>query len=212
MPHQDYVGSDNKPWPSATELTMLLPQPWLWAWYKNSVKRSGWQGWLDNLAASNIGMEIGREVHSLIEAFIAKSPLPEISGKYESQAFADALYDKVSPLVDSWEAIEPHLKSERLKIHGTADAIVRLSDAGGLAVLDWKTGASKSNSHPIQLAIYAMCWNEDHSDQLVDKGLIARVDKKSKGLNVKIDEYLGLKQYYPVIDALRIIWEYSKSK
>ncbi len=211
MPHIDFIGPDGKKWPSATELTMLLPQPWLWAWYKNSVKKDGWQGWLNCLAASQVGMEIGRETHSLIESFIKKEKY-ETSGKHESQAYADALYDKVNPLVEDWVSIEPHLVSEKHKIHGTADMIVRLNYETGLWIGDWKTSASKSGTHPIQLAVYALLWNEMHPDQQIDKGFIARVDKKSKKLTVHIDEYKGLKQYYPVIEALRTIWEYSNGK
>jgi hypothetical protein len=210
MPHIDYIGSDGNPWPSATELTALLPQVWLWSWYKFSVKKSGWRGWQKNLATSNRGMRIGTEVHALIESFIQHTPIPKVSNKYNSQQFADALFDAVNPKVEEWVEIEPHLKSEQLKIHGTADCIVRMNYEPGLWIGDWKTGAHKSNTHPIQLAIYSLCWNEEHPDQIIDQGFIARVDKKSKGVNVKIDEYKGLSKYYPVIKALREIWSYDK--
>lgn len=208
MPHQSYIGSDGKAWPSATELTSLLPQPWLLAWYKASVKRSGWRGWQKNLAQSKRGATIGTEVHGLLEGFIQKKPF-EASGKYESQLFADALFDKVNPMVDEYIAIEPHLVSEKLKLHGTADIIVRLNGSTGLWVGDWKTSAAKSETHPIQLAIYAMLWNEANPDQMIDQGFIARVDKKSKRLGVKVDEYKPLSQYYPVIKALREIYRYT---
>jgi hypothetical protein len=159
-------------------------------------------------------MRIGTEVHALIEGYIKKEPikLEWQEDKYNSQQFADALFDVINPRVYEWVAIEPHLKSEKLKIHGTADCIVRMELEPGLWVGDWKTGAHKSNTHPIQLAIYALCWNETHPDQMIDQGFIARVDKKSKGINVKIDEYKGLKQYYPVIRALREIWSYTNAK
>lgn len=208
MPHIDFIGSDGRKWPSATELTSILPQPWIMAWYKSSVKKHGWRGWQKNLAQSNRGMRIGTEVHGLIEGFIKKEPFV-ISGKYNSEAIADALFDAVNPKVEDYIALEPHLKSEELKIHGTADAIVRLDHGEGLAVLDWKTGASKSETHPIQLACYSLMWNEENPDLQVNRGFIARVDKKSKGLNVKIDPYLDLNQYYEVIRALRTIWSYQ---
>lgn len=188
---------------------MLLPQPWLWSWYKSSVEKEGWQGWLNNKKKSDEGMEMGREVHSLIEGFIAKQPV-EVSGKYESQQIADALYDKVNPLVTNWIEIEPHVKSEKLRIHGTADAIVLMEDTR--QVLDWKTSASKSNTHPVQLAIYSLCWNEERPGYPITTGVIARVDKKSKSLNVKLDVYEHLEQYYPIIKALREIWSYTNEK
>jgi len=139
----------------------------------------------------------------LIESFINHTTY-EVSGKYDSQAYADALYDKVNPLVMEYVAIEPHVLSEKLKIHGTADAIVRLKDKSELYCLDWKTGAHKSIAHAVQLAVYAYCWDKEP----VTSGLIARVDKKSKKLTVHIDEYPNLSQYYPIVEALRTLWEF----
>lgn len=213
MPHQDYIGPDGNKWPSATELTSLLPQQWVWSWYKASVKKYGWRGWQKCLAQTKRGGTIGTQVHSLLESFITKEPIEESIAlqrdKYNSQQFADVLFDKVNPLVDEYVAIEPKLISNELKIHGTADMIVRLQFTPGLVVGDWKTSASKSPTHAVQLAIYARLWNEEHPEQQIDQGFIARVDKKSKRLTIHIDEYKGLKQYYPLIDALRLIWQYS---
>jgi len=211
MPHVDYIGSDSKPWPSATELTNLLPQPWLWSWYKSSVRKSGWRGWQKCKAQSNRGMKIGSLVHSMLEAYITKVPAVPYDQKYGADRIADALYDKVNPLIETWISIEPHLKSEELKIHGTADAIVKLKEYPGLRVLDWKTAANKSETHAIQLACYSICWNEINPDK-VNTGVIARVDKKSKKLTVHLDVYDNLEQYRPIVKALRTVWEYSQEK
>ena len=209
MPHQELIINGIK-YPSATELTSLLPQAWLWSWYKSQVKKHGYRGWQLCKAQSKRGMAIGSEVHTLLESFInKKEPEFNITGKYDSQSIADALFDKVNPLVDEWVAIEPHLKSEELKIQGTADAIIRMNLTPGLVLLDWKTSAQKSETHPIQLACYAFCWNEEHPDQKIEQGIIARVDKKSKKLTVHLDEYKPLSQYYPIVRALRTIWEYE---
>jgi hypothetical protein len=209
MPHSNYISPSGEIYPSATELTSLLPQKWLWSWYKQAIWKHGKRGWQKCKAQSNRGLRIGTETHALLESFITKKPPEYISGKYDSQAIADALYDKVNPLVDEYTSIEPHLISEKYRIHGTADMIVRLNYDTGLWVGDWKTAAGRDMAHPIQLAIYAMCWNEMCDEVLIDKGFIARVDKKSKKLTVHIDEYKGLKQYYPVVLALREIYEYS---
>ncbi len=210
MAHQDFIGPDGQPWPSATGLTHLLPQPWVMAWYKASVKRHGWRGWVKNLAQSNRGQRIGTEVHDLLESFINRTPPPATSGKYDSQAYADALFDKVNPMVEDWVQTETHLVNTEYKVHGTTDMIVRLNHRPGLWIGDWKTSAAKDVlTHPVQLAIYALGWNEANPGQAIDQGFIARVDKKSKGLNVKIDEYQGLKAYFPVIKALREIWTYT---
>ena len=170
--------------------------------------KHGRRGWHLCKAQSKRGTTIGSEVHGLIEGFIKKDPF-EITGKYESQMFADALFDKVNPMVEDYVSIEPHLVSNEWKIHGTADAIVRLNGVPGLYVLDWKTAAAKSETHPIQLAVYQKCWDEEHPEQRLEGGLIARVDKKSKKLTVHIDEYKPLNQYYPVVKALREIYRYT---
>jgi hypothetical protein len=180
------------------------------AWYKSSVKKHGWRGWQRNLALSKRGMAIGTEVHGLIESFINNVSY-EITEKYPSRQLADSLYDVVNPKIDEYIALEPHLVSNELRLHGTADVIVRMNYCPGLWVGDWKTSYEKSETHPIQLAIYALMWNEQHPGQQIDQGWIARIDKKSKNLNVKIDEYKGLKKYYPVIRALRTIYDYTKT-
>jgi|SRR5579872_4291015 len=207
MGHIEYIGRDGNIWPSATMLTDLLPKAFLWSWYKSAVKKHGYRGWQLCKAQSKRGTTIGSEVHGLIEGFINKQPF-EISGKYESEQFADVLFDKVNPMVDEWVAVEPHLVSETYKIHGTADAIVRMHGETGLSLIDWKTSAGKSETHPIQLAVYSMCWNEQHPDQSINRGYIARVDKKSKRLTVHVDEYKPLNQYYNVVKSLREIWGY----
>lgn len=209
MPHVDFIGADGTKYPSATELTSLLPQPWIMAWYKASVKKAGWRGWQKCLAQTKRGGTIGSMVHAQIESYIKKDKVLGIENKYGAYRFADALFDAVNPKVNNWIAIEPHLVSEALKIHGTADAVVMMD--GVPTILDWKTSAAKSLTHPIQLAVYAMCWNEKKSDPIY-RGVIARVDKKSKRLGVKLDVYDNLSQYYPIVKALRDIWEYSNAK
>ncbi len=183
----------------------MLPQVWLWSWFKASVKKDGYAGWEANLKKSEEGKLIGTQVHERLEHLVMNLPIVE----YETRAgeYAKAIYDVVNPTVQDYVAIEPHLVSERLKLHGTADCIVKVKDRQGLFVDDYKTSYQKDIAHPIQLAVYALSWNE-HNDEKIDAGRIIRIDKNSKNLNVKIDEYLNLKQYVPVIESLRTIWGY----
>lgn len=203
MPHINNFLLNGKRIPSATELTHLLPQAWLWAWFKKSVQKNGYSGWEANLRQSEEGKLIGTQVHERLEHLVLKQPVVT----YETRAgeYAQAIYNAVNPSIDEYIAIEPHLVSEKLKIHGTADCIVRINYRQGLWVDDYKTSYQKDIAHPLQLAIYAVAWNE-HNDEKIDQGRIIRIDKNSKNLNVTIDEYLGLAQYVPVIKALREIW------
>lgn len=207
MSHIDYIGPDGQAWPSATALTHLLPADWCWAWYKAAVEKEGYAGWQKCKAQSEEGMKIGTEVHNQMETLITgKKFLPapsEIAVK-----LAQRLYDEVHPKIADYVAIEQHVIANAEKTHGTADLIVRLENRTGLWIGDWKTSYTKDElAHPIQLAVYALGWNEEHPDQIIDQGFIARIDKKSKNLNVKIDEYQGLKFYFPIVRSLRSIWE-----
>jgi hypothetical protein len=180
-----------------------MPDVWLWSWYRHSVEKDGWAGWQANKTKSEEGMKQGTLIHAEIESLIAAKSA-DVSNE------AQSLYDAVSMTVDEWVAIEPHLICNAHKFAGTADMIVRQSYSPGLWVGDWKTSFHKSDSHPLQLAAYAMAWNENNPDRAIDQGFIARVDKKSDECRVKIDEYLGLKKYFPVILALRQMWDYTE--
>lgn len=207
MPHQDFIGSDGKPWPSATELTSLLPQAWLWKWYKSSVQKKGYQGWLDNLNTSEEGKRLGTAVHAHLDALVQGAP--EVTG--EGADIAEALFDKSREVVKEWISPDVHVVCNEFKVHGATDGIVQLFD-GSYVVLDWKTSYKKDDlAHPIQLSIYSAGWSEGDGPK-VDKGLIIRVDKKSKRLNTQIDEYDNLNQYYPVIKALRTLWGYINER
>jgi len=208
MPHQNFIGPDGKPWPSATELTNLLPADWVMSWYRSQVKKYGWRGWQRCKAQSNRGMKIGTMVHERLEHLVKKEPCVPYPQRYHIDELADKLFDTVNLLIEDYVAIEPHLVSHSYQVAGTADMIVRLHSRPGLWVGDYKTSYDKDElKHPLQLAIYATAWSETHPEQAIDQGFIARIDKKSKGLNVKIDEYQGLKQYIPWIKVLREIWE-----
>ena len=207
MPHVEYKGSDGEIWPSATELTALLPKDWVWAWYKGQVKKHGWRGWQKCLATSNRGKRIGSETHACLE-WLIKQDSDFSPSNAEAMEYAKALFDTVGPRIEDVVAVEPHLVSQNLKIHGSADLIVRLNGDTGLWIGDWKTSDKIDIAHPLQLAVYALCWNEQHPDLRIDQGFIARINKKSSSLKVHVDEYKGLKYYFPVVMALRDIWDY----
>lgn len=208
MPHVDYIGSDGTKWPSATELTALLPKDFLWGWYQRAVQKDGWNGWLKCKAQSEEGKRLGTAVHAFLESLTLQKPSEEEEYK-NCKEIAQAIFNKVDPMVDEYVKIEPHLISKELKIQGTADIIVRRVYDTGLWIGDYKTSYIKDDiGHPLQLAVYAFCWNEEHPDLIIDKGFIARVDKNSKKLNVAIDEYTDLKQYFPVIKALKVVYDH----
>lgn len=215
MPHVDHI-VDGDIWPSATNLTHLLPQDFLWSWYKREVQKHGWRGWQKCNATSNRGKRLGTHVHGLVEMALTgkkyvawldeEKQLREPNRRLKQlEAWAKAIVETTQK--DTINTIETKIISKSRHEHGTCDATV-IDDILGLKIIDWKTSGSMDISFPIQLAIYARCWNEQEPDKLIDVGEIQRIDKKSKKFNVQVKTYQNLSQYYPVIDALHTIWDY----
>lgn len=219
MPHQDYIVNGDS-WPSATDLTALLPKDWLWAWYRREVKKHGWRGWQKCKAASNRGKRIGTHLHGLVEMGLTGRPytpyLDYAARIIEPKRRLEHLHKMAHKVLEGLrscdiEKVEEHLVSETLRLHGTVDYILR-DELPGLSVDDLKTTVSIDNSMPIQLAIYARLWNGTYPDQRIDRGRIRRADKKSPTQHVQLKEFNQLHFYYPVIDALRVIWDYENKK
>lgn len=219
MPHSDYIGTDGTKWPSATDLTHMLPQAWLWAWYKREVQKHGWRGWQKCNAVSERGKRIGTHVHGLIEMGLTGKPyfawlnetlkIPEPPRRMAKiHEMAKCVLAEIR--VDEVETVETKLISQNYHLHGTTDAIMREEHLPGLMIDDWKTSNQmNTDEFRIQLAIYALCWNEMHPDQMIDRGRILRVDKKAKKTYVQIKRFENLAECIPVIDALRTVWDYA---
>lgn len=203
MPHINFT-EDGDEWPSATGLTHLLPQEWLLNWYKREVKKHGWRGWQKCEATAERGRRIGTHVHSLVEAMLkgdqyntGEPPRRDLKIR-EMAILLFTNIDKSAIL-----GLEEHLTSDELKIHGTADLICDNK------IYDWKTSNGMDDKgFPLQLAIYAKCWNEKHPDQPIEWGEINRVDKKARKAYLQNKVYGPLTKYYPVIEALRVVWDY----
>lgn len=225
--HSDFLINGEKA-PSATELTRLLPQDWLWAWYQREVYKHGKRGWQLCKATSNRAMRLGTHTHGFVEMALtgkqynawldgAKTiPEPERRLKLV-KAWAKALEETTQK--DTVKYIEKKVFNTKLLEHGTVDAIVE-DDEMGLKIVDWKTSGSIGIDYPIQLAIYARCYNKLFPESLgykeINFGEIQRVDKDLKSAkarssgehHVQVKRFDNLEQYYPVIDALHVIWDY----
>lgn len=199
MSHKDYIGPDGKIWPSVTQIAALLPQEWKWGWYKSEVKKAGWNGWLKCEKASEDGMKLGTQIHAELESMI-------LDNNQDVSNEAQAMFDKTNPLIEEYIAVEKHLVNDCWNYAGTADMIVRQEHETGLWIGDWKTGATKSLTHPLQLAAYAEAWNSNAPDQVINQGFIVRLNKKT--LKVYIDEYKNLDLYFKIFLSLRNIYYY----
>ena len=222
--HKDYF-IDGVKAPSATELTRLLPQDWLWAWYKRKVQAYGWRGWQWCHAYSNRAMRLGTHTHALVEAELKHLPEPEClmyadvatpepeRRMKNVRAWAKALVETTSRHVI--KEVEKKVIDKARKEHGTIDALAIEDDNITYGLKDWKTSGSISIDYPIQLAIYNRCL-EAEGYKMSGWGEIERVDKELKSLSAKasrkhhvqVKRFDNLAQYYPVVDALHVIYNY----
>lgn len=231
MPHQELIINGVKA-PSATELTRLLPQDWLWAYYKKHVKLHGWRGWQWCNAHSNRAMRLGTHTHSLVEAALKREPEPGcwmFPTTHESnvreperrmnlvRAWAKALLDTTTK--DAIKELEKKVINQELSEHGTIDALAMEDEGMRYFPKDWKTSGSISIDYPIQLAIYNRCL-ESLGYNMAGYGEIERVDKELKSQkaiksgehHVQIRRFENLSQYYPIVDALHVIWNYVNGR
>lgn len=224
MGHTPYI-IEGKQAPSATELTRLLPQDWLWKHYRDAVKAHGWRGWQWCKANSDRAMRLGTHTHSLVESGLkrqieplcylndAKTVLEPERRMKQIRAWAKALLETTTQ--HSIKEIEKKTVNYKLQEHGTVDAVAMEDEAPLYFPKDWKTSGGISIDYPIQLAIYNRCL-EDEGYNMAGYGDIERVDKKLKSQkaiksgehHVQVKRFENLAQYYPVIDALHVIWNY----
>lgn len=224
MPHSNYIGSNGERWPSATELTQLLPNDWQWAWYQKEVKKHGWRGWQWCKAYSNRAMRLGTHVHGFVEmALTGKSYrawLDDRQSIMEPQrrqvlieAWANALYE--TTVRNAHAAVEKKVINNKNNEHGTIDCISIDDETNKVFPKDWKTSGAIRPEYAIQLAIYNRCM-EANGEKTAGYGEIERVDKELKSQkriesgqhHVQVKRFNDLAHYYPVIDALHVIWDY----
>lgn len=234
--HSDFL-IDGEKAPSATELTRLLPQEYLWAWYQREVKKPrywknqatgekyrrgvyGWRGWQKCKATSNRAMRLGTHTHGLVEmALTGKVYIPYLDPAKEIRepvrrlrlvdAWAKALVETTQK--DTVKHVEQKVVDHARREHGTVDCLVWDDEIGGLKVVDWKTSGSIGIDYPLQLAIYARCAGLEVATgeiQRVDKELKSKKAQETGEHHVQVKRFDNLAQYYPVIDALHVIYDY----
>lgn len=226
--HSDFLINGEKA-PSATELTRLLPDDWKWSWYHREVKKHGWRGWQRCHAISLRAMRLGTHTHGLVEeaitgkVYVAYLDIAKTIREPERRlklvkAWAKALVETTQR--NTWKNVELKVIDRGRKEHGTIDCVVFDDELNAFKIVDWKTSSSIDIGYPIQLAIYARCFNNEEglSKPFVDvtTGEIQRVDKELKSAkakesgehHVQIKRFENLEQYYPVIDALHVIYDY----
>lgn len=97
-------------------------------------------------------------------------------------------------------ATEVPIVSERYRFGGTIDCFAEIS--GKRAILDWKTSKAVYTDMLLQLAAYALLW-EEARDEIVSVGHLCRFSKKTAGFEHRYWPELGLakEQFIALVDC-----------
>lgn len=193
MPHQGYVGSDGREWPSVTTILSVVDKPWKWSWYKSAVMKSGKKGWLANDQRSEDGKAFGTEVHNALEE--------ALRGRVSDNVYAQVALQELAKFNPTIESIEAHMVDSQLKVHGSLDFVARID--GELMVGDWKTNIKADPWHAVQLAAY------DYMFGGCGKGLLIMVDKKAKVPKASAKVIEDLPKYFQLFRGLLAVWKFQ---
>ena len=126
----------------------------------------------------------GTQTHNLIEKYLTGEEINWLD-QYGNAICSLNVWQMVLKFVEFWTIEKPelieseiHLFSDKYKIAGTCDLVVRLRDE--LWILDIKTSNSLHTSYDLQLAAYTTCWNETFEDKIKRNGVIWLKSSKQK--------------------------------
>lgn len=208
MPTQPYLNAAGKRVPSVTTIISRFKESGglvHWAW---QLGRDG----LDYRTEREKAADAGTAAHAMVEADIRGDffdPTPYADDVLEPARMAFGAYKewcdqtRLKPV-----ATEVPLVSERHQFGGCLDAMLV---NGKLALGDWKTSNAVYADYLIQLAAYAMLWEEAHPDQPIEGGFhLLRFSKGgdfSHHFYPKLDEakraFLLMRELYDISAALK---------
>jgi len=185
---------DGKYYPSVTSVLNYFPKnQFFHSWLKDVGHNS-------DIIANKAANE-GTQVHNAVEEFLNGKEITWIDEHGNAKYNLD-VWRMILKFADFWNTHKPeliateyHLFSDMHKYAGTADLIVKIK--GKIWLLDVKTSNSLHTSYGLQLAAYAMAWNEMHDTFIEDTGILwlkASTRGESKGDNIQGKGW-QLKQY-----------------
>jgi hypothetical protein len=154
-------------------------------------------------AVSDTALDVGSQVHKLIELHINKEELPTdaLANAQVSAAFA-AFLEWEAENIDEWGKSEMTVFSNLMRVAGTLDAVAIIK--GKLYVIDFKTSGGFYDEYPPQLAAYAMCFEEMHN--VIVEGIgVLRLDKET-GKPYWKDYSADMDRYKMVFTHLAAAW------
>lgn len=123
-------------------------------------------------------MDIGSEIHNLIEVYIkdGKDAVGEMRPEVENGFLAFLEWEQEN--IEEWLESEMTVKSEKYCYAGTLDAIARMKD-GKVRVIDFKSSKGFYSGYGKQIAAYKLAVEEMIPEKEVDGCGILRLDKET---------------------------------
>lgn len=220
-----YFHEDNPKvfYPSTTEVLNAYPKGWaLTEWHKSL-------GFNADIILERQARK-GTNIHDGINKYVKGNKL--IFGAMVDDIFVPNYsleeWEMLCKFVRFWNEYNPELIasevtmiSERYKLGGTIDLVFRLMNKNGQFetwLLDTKTGNYIYPSHELQIAAYAMMWNDINPDYHIDRAGIIHLDALTRGADRKEEKIQGKgwqivefgRHYadaFKVFKALRVVWD-----
>ncbi len=177
-------------YPSVTTVLQAYPKnPVLLEWMKNNGKNS------DRILKEAATQ--GSNVHNAIEDFLNGKKIEWFINGIAQYTLNEwkmitRFMDFYNTLVNSYQAVEVQVFSEKFRVGGTIDFICTID--GETWMIDFKTSSAIYKTHELQLAVYKEVW-EDNTKIKIDRyGVLwlnsqTRTKKDLQGLGWQIKEF-----------------------
>lgn len=153
-------------------------------------KGKGFQDWLKNLGLNTEEVlrragEQGTNVHNAIDSYLKGEELSWMNEE-EKANYTLQEWMMILRFVDFFTTYKPEiiahevpLVSNTLELGGTIDLVCRIN--GEVWLLDYKTSNALHTSYELQIAAYAMMWNETEPTARVDRTGIIHLKSATRG-------------------------------
>ncbi len=185
---------DGVPYPSVTSVLSVMDKPQLQHWRVSQVVKWIEMQWqpgqaydADHIASilsrsiyaadrkASAAREIGSRVHLAAEAFFTAGERFDVSReRIETKNAVESLYAWIEDVKPESEHVERKICSLEHRYAGTADLIGRINDR--LTVVDFKTSSRIFDDYYVQLAAYAVAYQEETGEK-PDQIAVVRLPK-----------------------------------
>jgi len=179
MSHKSNYLVDGIRYPSVTEILSSEPKPWLEKW------RAKWGILADRklIAAGNIGDDFDHAATDLVNNYPMNPRYARVT-----KMLVNFTVDFLATYHFKVEAVQIHVVSHKHQYQGTFDAVGYINGKDELCLFDWKTSAAIYPDMALQLAAYAIAY-EEQTGLKIKKGYIVHVSKDKPRHKVTVKEY-----------------------